>query len=435
MVHTGGEYSRDFWPVPFWGMDHRLWMQYVESLEGEKRRVLALYPFKWAYDPPHDSGTAVEFLREIGVNDDRVSADSVQTAFEGMTTFENLEHQGKVEWREPGADEGPADGFRMIPEWEPMAGVLLNWPTFYSPLWETFRQMIAALDHVTTFLRIPEGHLGAAVLAWLNAQGIDLSTVCPIPGPLGDIWARDYSPIYGINTYSGEAVAHKFVFAAYGRDYREACRYSVDVDDRFIWKEGFKVHRSAILLDGGNLLTDGNGTYILTRRVLRDNASVPNLCTQLEHWLGADRLIILDEQPGDTLGHINHIKFISPRRVLVGVPDREGSALSRYLRKAQALFERHGYEVVEIPIPTGLAQTMVGGTATAHGLYANSLLVNRRVLAATFGVEEHDAAALDVYREALPDYEVIGINASILANDGGAINCSSKEIPKSVTDE
>ena len=428
-VHAYGEYSRDFWPVPFWAMDHRSWMQYVESLEGEERRVLALYPFRRAYDPPHDSGTALEFLREIGVDGGQVSADAIQSAFEGMTTFDQLERQGKVEWRVPRVDEEPADGFRMIPEWERMAGVLLNWPTFYPPLWETFRQMMAALDHVTTFLRVPEGYLGAATLAWLDAQGIELSTVCPIPGPLGDIWARDYSPIYGINTTSGEAVAHKFAFAAYGQDYREAYRYTVDVDDRFVWKEGFQVHRSPILLDGGNLLADGRGTYVLTRRVLGDNASVPNLYARLEHWLGADRLIILDEQPGDTLGHINHIKFISPRRVLVGVPDREGTALSRYLRDAQGIFETHGYDVVEIPIPTGLTQTMVGGAATAHGLYANSLLVNGRVLAATFGVEEHDAAALDVYRQALPDHEVIAIDASILANDGGAINCSSKEIP------
>jgi hypothetical protein len=36
---------------------------------------------------------------------------------------------------------------------------------------------------------------------------------------------------------------------------------------------------------------------------------------------------------------------------------------------------------------------------------------------------------LEVLRQALPDYEVIAIDASFLANDGGAINCSSKEIP------
>ena len=73
-VHAYGEYSRDFWPVPFWAMDHRAWMQYVQSLEGAERRVLALYPFRWAYDPPHDSGTALEFLREIGVDGGQVRA-------------------------------------------------------------------------------------------------------------------------------------------------------------------------------------------------------------------------------------------------------------------------------------------------------------------------------------------------------------------------
>lgn len=421
--------NKDFWPVPFWAMDRQVWSQYVGSLKGEERRALDLYPFKWAYVPPHDSQTAVEFLHEIGVDDGRVSPDAVQAVFERMMTFDELERQDQVEWRDPRVGEVPADGFRMVPEWEPMAGILLNWPTFYPPLWDTFRRMVAALDHVITYLRIPEGYLGAAVLAWLQAQGILPAAISPIPGPVGDIWARDYSPIYGVNVYSGQPVAHKFVFAAYGEEYRVKYRHSVDVDDAFVWKDGFDVRRSCILLDGGNLLTDGRGTYTLTRRVLADNAAVPNLYAQLEHWLGAKRLILLDEQPGDTLGHINHIKFISPQRVLVGVPDRDDSALSRYLSNARTVFERHGYEVVEMPIPTGLAQTMVGGSSTAHGFYANSLMVNGRLLAATFGVEEHDAAALEVYRQALPDYEVIAIDASLLANDGGAINCSSKEIP------
>ncbi len=44
----------------------------------------------------------------------------------------------------------------MIPEWEKMAGVLLNWPTLFPPLWAMFSQMMKSLDHVTTFLRIPD---------------------------------------------------------------------------------------------------------------------------------------------------------------------------------------------------------------------------------------------------------------------------------------
>jgi len=410
-------------------MDQRIWYKYVNSLTNRERGDLDVYPFKWAYAPPYDGPTAVQFLREIGVDAGLVNVDAVQAAFEGMPTFDELLVQGVVHWGTPDPDEHPADGFRMIPEWEPMLGVLLNWPTFYPPLWDTYLQMVTALDHVKLFLRMPEGFLGAAALAWLGAKGVDLNQVQPLPGPLGDIWARDYSPIYGINTYTGEAVAHKFKFAAYSPAYRDTFRPSVKVDDRFVWTEGFETYRSTILLDGGNLLTNGDGTYVLTRRVLRDNAGVPNLYAKLEQWLGAERLIIIDEEPGDRIGHINQLKFLSRNKVLIGIPDGKDSPRLKYLQNLHTLFEIYGYDVIGLPFPESLGRLRVGGEQVGPALFANSLLVNGRALVSTFGIEEYDTAALEIYRNALPDYEVIGIDASILINDGGAINCASKEIP------
>jgi agmatine/peptidylarginine deiminase len=320
----------------------------------------------------------------------------------------------------------------MIPEWEPMSGVLLNWPTFYLPLWDMFRQMIAALDHVTTFLRIGEGYFGATVLAWLDAYGIDLDKIRPIPGPIGDSWARDYSPLYGVNIYSGEPVAHKFSFAAFWPEYRAKYRSIVEIDDNFVLKDGFRVYRSEIKLDGGAILTDGNGTYIITRRILNDNQDVINLYAKLEAWLGADRLLVVDEEPDDILGHINHFKFISPQKIIVGRPDKDGTKVHRYLEKISKLCEKSGYEVIRVPFSEGFDHRLPGGDNTHTALYANSLMMNKRILVATFdqeGLEKYNEDALTVYQQALPDYEVIPIEATIQTNAGGAINCSSKEVP------
>jgi agmatine deiminase len=424
-----GRYNKKFWPVPFWAMDQQIWYRYINSLPDQDRRDLDAYPFKWAYAPPYDGKTAVQFLNEIGIDKDLVSVDAVQEAFEGMPTFENLIRQGVVEWGVPGTDDHPAAGFRMIPEWEPMTGVLLNWPTFYPPLWDTYLQMITALDHVTVFLRVSEGFLGATALAWLGAKGVNLNQVRPLPGPLGDIWARDYSPLYGINVYTDEPIAHKFTFAAFSPEYRATFRPIVKVDDQFTLAEGFRVCRSTIMLDGGNVLTNGDGTYVLTRRVLRDNAHVPNLYAELEQWLGAERLIIIDEEPGDRIGHINQLKFIAPYKILIGIPDEKDSPRLRYFKNLHTLFEIYGYDVIGLPFPESLGRPHVSGEELGPALYANSLMINGRVLVPTFGIEEYDHAALEIYRNALPDYEVIAIDASILINDGGAINCSTREIP------
>lgn len=39
-----------------------------------------------------------------------------------------------------------------------------------------------------------------------------------------------------------------------------------------------------------------------------------------------------------------------------------------------------------------------------------------------------DATALAVYREAMPDHEVVGIDASVAANAGGAVHCLTMQI-------
>ena len=422
---------RNYTPTPFWALDPVVWQDLVSALDGENRAVLASYPFKWAFTHPNDSRGAVEFLEGIGVGGERVRVDAIERLASGLPTFESLISKGSVDWKKPSINDVPVDGFRMIPEWEPMAGTLINWPTFYPPLWETFRQMVDALSHATVYLRIPEGYLGAVILAWLEVEGIELGAVRPVPGPVGDIWARDYSPVYGMNRYSGEPVVHKFAFAAYYPEYREKFQLINDIDDRFAWTEGFQVYRTEIMYDGGYLLTDGNGTYIMTRRVLWDNTSLPNLYARLEAWLGADRLIFINEEPGDALGHINNLKFISPNKMLIGMPEDVSSPVYKYLANLHELFAKYGYEVISLPCPVGPTHLLPGDYYPARGYYANSLLLNQRVLVCQYGreLQKYDEEALQVYRTSLPDYEVIPIDCSILANGGGGINCSTHEIP------
>lgn len=419
--------------TPFWDMRYERWKRYLDGLKGDQRRILSSYPFRWVYTPPHDAASAVEFLRDIEVGAETVAPGKIEEILAKMPAFEDLIAQGSVQWKDGEFDKIPSYGFRQIPEWEPMAGVLIHWPVFYPPLWDSYRQAIAACDHVTTFLRIPEGHLGAAVLAWLDSNGINLGKVRSIPGPIGDLWGKDFAPLYGVNTYTGEAVAHEFSFAAYGEQYRSDFKTNVDVDSNFTWAEGFKVYRTEIMIDGGYVqTTDGDGTYIMTRRILWDNESIPNLYPKLESWLGADRMIFIDEQPEDELGHINHFRFVAPGKVLVGEPDKKGTPIYNYLSKVRDLLNSLKYDVVDIPCPEQFSKTMPGGEFVNPVMYANCLLMNKRVIVPSYdyaGIEKYNEEALEAYRKALPGYQTIPIDVSIMTLVGGGLYCGSKEIP------
>lgn len=61
--------------------------------------------------------------------------------------------------------------------------------------------------------------------------------------------------------------------------------------------------------------------------------------------------------------------------------------------------------------------------------YTNSLTVNGRVLMPVFRTG-HDARALTIYQNALPDFEIVPVDCSQTANGGGAVHCLTKEVPK-----
>jgi len=61
--------------------------------------------------------------------------------------------------------------------------------------------------------------------------------------------------------------------------------------------------------------------------------------------------------------------------------------------------------------------------------YTNALTVNHRVVVPTYGHPDRDAAALAVYRQVMPDHEIIGIDARIAANAGGTVHCLTMQIP------
>ena len=84
------------------------------------------------------------------------------------------------------------------------------------------------------------------------------------------------------------------------------------------------------------------------------------------------------------------------------------------------------YRVVALPsVPAYLNW----GVSRIWSSYTNALTVNQRVLVPTYGLPERDAAALAVYRQVMPDHEIIGIDARIAANAGGTVHCLTMQIP------
>ena len=424
------ESERLFAPYPFWSFNHKYWNEMVEKYSKLAPETLRHYPLEWVKKPFANARAGLDFLNAFALNHADISLNAINSAHQRMPSFQRLLDDGTVLWGDEGCDPDPCNGFRMVPEWAPMKGVHLSFPVFFPPLWKVYRDWIRHMDHVHTFLRVPDNFLGATAVAWLEANGIARDSIVPLRSPLGDIWCRDCSPLYGVDIYSGEPVAHQIKFAGFSPQWCEISPDSVANDDKFFLPAGFRPHRCReIKIDGGNLLTNGEGTYLMTRRVLIDNAQVPNLYAKLEHWLGADRLILIDMEPGDELGHLNNIKIVGPKRILIAHSTVKDSAIDIYLRKIRKQFEKMGWDVVDVPFVEDHPHRVPMDEHTAHGFYANSLFVNGRIILPTYDLGKYDDQVVRIHQDAFPEYDVRPIDGTILANAGGIINCASKEIP------
>ena len=59
--------------------------------------------------------------------------------------------------------------------------------------------------------------------------------------------------------------------------------------------------------------------------------------------------------------------------------------------------------------------------------YTNSFIVNKTVIVPTYEYQ-YDTTAIRIYRDAMPGYNVVGINCNSIIGSLGAIHCIMKEV-------
>jgi len=144
-----------------------------------------------------------------------------------------------------------------------------------------------------------------------------------------------------------------------------------------------------------------------------------------------DKLIVTPYLEREETGHVDLVcKLAAADTVLVSAPPQIGS--TDRLARTIDLFRRETnasgqpYRVYELPTPPLYFNW---GAFPVFRSYTNALTVNGRVLVPIFGVDT-DGDALAIYRQAVPDSMIIGIDCARAANGGGAVHCLTKEVIK-----
>ena len=274
-----------------------------------------------------------------------------------------------------------------------------------------------------------------------------------------DAWARDTGPTFVVNRSLGERRGVDWIFNAWG-GLDGGLYFPWANDDLVAAKvcelEGAPRYRAPLVLEGGSIHVDGEGTCITTDECLLNPNRNPSLSRRdieslLDDYLGVEKVIWIPRGifGDETDGHVDNLAcFSRPGRVLLTWSEAAGdpqSAISREARTAlESATDARGrqLDVGLLPAPGPLtitAEEASGVDRSAHavartagdrmaGSYVNFLLANSVVVHPLLD-ERLDDEVGALLRAEFPDRRVEGVPGREILLGGGNVHCITQQVP------
>lgn len=259
-----------------------------------------------------------------------------------------------------------------------------------------------------------------------------------VVAPLDDLWIRDTGPTFILNG-KGQKAAVDLNFNGWGE--KQAYSRDARVSGFVARQAGAQVINTDLVLEGGCIEVDGEGTAIITEScVLNDNRN-PDVSkaafeTELKQLLGLDKIIWLPGIRGKDItdGHTDfYARFVRPGVVIAGYepyPDTyDHQVTKRHLEILRSATDAQGrkLDVLVLEAPEDMRQTYFHDEFASG--YVGFYLCNGGVIAQQFGDAKADRAAKQVLQRAFPDREVVQLKVDALAAGGGSIHCATQQEP------
>jgi agmatine deiminase len=330
-------------------------------------------------------------------------------------------------------------------EWEEQDGVLLAWPherSDWQPILDqvapVFGEVIAQVSRRERVLLVATE--AAPVAEALEKAGACMENIRLFTITTNDTWARDFGPLI-VREPAGLKILD-FGFNGWG------LKFPAHLDNRItqrLCRDGafadLPLLSPGLILEGGSIESDGNGTILTTSACLLSPNRNPHLSRRqveeaLHNLLGARRVLWLDNgylAGDDTDSHIDTLARLCPDDTIVHVAcddpaDEHYAALRAMTEELRQFTTDSGIPYRLLPLPWPKPKLADDG----HRLpatYANFLVINGAVLVPTYR-DEADAPALETVGRAFPGREIIGIDCLPLIEQHGSLHCITMQIPR-----
>lgn len=332
--------------------------------------------------------------------------------------------------------------YSMPPEWAKHERTFISWPVKASMCFPDNHEAVcrgyadiiramASFEPVTVVVNPDELETVERLVSGPNVELL----------PIGhsDAWLRDNGPTFLLDG-EGRLAGVNWKFNAWGGKYAPW-----DLDDEVAPKilDHLSVKRfdAPLVMEGGSIHTDGEGTLLTTEECLLNPNRNPELSREeieeeLRRYTGAEKIIWLKRglSGDETDGHVDNIAcFAAPGKVIIQVcddPEDENYEITaenvRILEEATDAKGRK-LEIVKIAQPPRVD----GEDGRLTLSYLNFYFVNGGIILPVFGgtAAETDRLAEAKLTELFPDRRIATVDGMAVITEGGNVHCTTQQMP------
>jgi agmatine deiminase len=353
-----------------------------------------------------------------------------------------------------------SDGFRMPGEFEPHSGCWMLWPERpdnwrlgAKPAQKAFTAVAEAIS------RFEPVTMGVSRAQFENARSRLSPDIRVVELSANDAWMRDCGPTF-VKNDSGQVRAVDWQFNAWG-GLEEGLYFPWDRDAQVAVKvaeiERLPRYCAPLVLEGGAIHVDGQGTLITTEECLLNKNRNPNLNRReieefLTAYLGCSTVIWLGQGTynDETDGHVDNLCcFVRPGVVLLSWTEDKEDPQYEIVRDARRRLEcardargrqleihtLHQPDPVYISAEESEGVDRVAGTLPRFpeerlaASYINFYIANGGVVMPSFDSPRDEEAAATL-RNLFPDRRVVALPAREILLGGGNIHCITQQQPR-----
>lgn len=291
----------------------------------------------------------------------------------------------------------PVGPVRMVAEFEPMQAVLIRYP-----LGIPYTLIAEMSQDIEVITRVTSESLANEALQVYQNNNVNTANCSFLITPYNGsdtYWTRDYGPWFVFDGNNQPGICD----FPYNRPRPGDDEVPVAVAELL----GISLYGMNMQHTGGNMMVDGLGMGASTDLVYEENTNLTHAQIQqkAEAYLGLSQYDITADPLDDYIKHIDCWgKYLAPDKILIGQVPPSDYRYGDY----EAIANYFANENCSYGYPYRVYRVFTPGTPP-NTPYTNSLILNNKVFVPITG-SQYDNQALAVYEDAMPGYEIIGIN-------------------------